>query len=122
MISKEKDKTYFSHSGYPGATSFIGVSHNVPVTIKSGSSYTVGSSAGVSCVCPLALATTKKVISNNFCMCIMIEMNVKSYQHKQSKCVCNELLNTFPSASINWIRFKGIISVRSSVRKYLRPI
>ena len=25
--SKEKDKTYFSHSGYPGATSFIGVSH-----------------------------------------------------------------------------------------------
>ena len=25
--SKEKDKTYFSHSGYPGATSFIDVSH-----------------------------------------------------------------------------------------------
>ena len=25
--SKEKDKTYFSHSGYPGATSFVDVSH-----------------------------------------------------------------------------------------------
>jgi len=45
----------------------------------------------------------------------MIEMNVKSYQHEQSKCECNELLNTFPSASINWIRFKGIISVLYSV-------
>ena len=25
--SKEQDKTYFSHSGYPGATSFLDVSH-----------------------------------------------------------------------------------------------
>ena len=25
--SKEKDKTYFSHSGYPGSTSFVDVEH-----------------------------------------------------------------------------------------------